>query len=359
MPTNTPPNKPKFATLAKAEYEALSLLKDARRNALSRMFTGTQLCFGRRKIVSAAYSVADEGYEVFREAKKVREALAGRSDSWSAFAPAEIKAQADAFFSTCADVDGIDDVLTAITSEALNDLVKEIQPIFGIAAGGANVIEAAKKVRDEAKMICAHDHYRTGFRPGDPQAAADSVLQILQREAAKDSIELTRHSASTGAKIATLFVDLGTASNLTISVANAVAGLGLALFQLGLDIKDLRAGNRRLQTPQTLSADVFDECPILGCYLLTCSDTSTVANFFLSDIGLPGWQDRFEEMQRTKMKPLLDEASKTIQSSRLQLEGLACDKGLYHASPSFFADIISALHNCLQGLDKWTDRLTS
>ena len=59
------------------------------------------------------------------------------------------------------------------------------------------------------------------------------------------------------------------------------------------------------------------------------------------------------------MKPLLDEASKTIQSSRLQLEGLACDKGLYHASPSFFADIVSALHNCLQGLDKWTDRLTS
>ena len=54
--------------------------------------------------------------------------------------------------------------------------------------------------------------------------------------------DLTRHTASTGSKIAGLFVDLGTSSNLTISVANAVAGLGLALFQLGLDIKDLKAG---------------------------------------------------------------------------------------------------------------------
>lgn len=359
MPTDSQANGPKYSTLAKAEYEALAMLKEARRNAISSMFTGTKLCFGKGKITSAARDVADEGYEVFREAKKVREALGGNPDSWSAFAPTEIKSKADDFLATCADVDGIDDVLTAITSEALHDLVKEIQPVFGIAAGGANVIEAARKVRDEAKMIYNQDHYRTGFRPGDPQAAADSVMQILRRELTKGSIDLTRHSASTGSKIAGLFVDLGTASNLAISVANAVAGLGLALFQLGLEIKDLKAGNRRLETPQTLSADVFNECPILGCYLLTCSDTSTVANFFLSDIGMPGWQERFEEMKRTKMDPLLKVASTAIQDSRLQLEGLACDKGMYHASPGFFAEIISALNALLQGTDKWTDRWTS
>ena len=74
---------------------------------------------------------------------------------------------------------------------------------------------------------------------------------------------------------------------------------------------------------------------------------------------MPGWQERFEEMKRTKMDPLLKVASTAIQDSRLQLEGLACDKGMYHASPGFFAEIISALNALLQGTDKWTDRWTS
>ena len=47
----------------------------------------------------------------------------------------------------------------------------------------------------------------------------------------------------------------------------------------------MKAGNRRLYSPNSLDLTVFQDCPVLGCYMLTCSDTSLVANFFVADPG--------------------------------------------------------------------------
>src|SRR5262249_20762511 len=130
-----------------------------------------------------------------------------------------------------------------------------------------------------------------------------------------------------------------------VGIANALAGLGLELAALGVDIKDMRAGNKRLATPASLDLSVFGECPLLGCYLLTCADTSTVANFFVADIGLPGWMDKVEKMKRDQMDPLLKIATKNIESARIQLEGLQPNKGT-HSKKGFFASIKSkALQN--------------
>jgi len=114
----------------------------------------------------------------------------------------------------------------------------------------------------------------------------------------------------------------------------------LQLYGLGLDIKDMRAGNKRLAAPNSLDLMVFNECPILGCYLLTCADTSAVANMFIADIGLPGWMDKVELMKKRQMDPMLKIATRNIGSSRLQLEGLGGDKGT-HAKKGFFAGIKS------------------
>ena len=143
---------------------------------------------------------------------------------------------------------------------------------------------------------------------------------------------------ATGGKLAGLFADLGTGTTAGIGMANALAGLGLKLYALGIDMKDMRAGNKRLDTPATLDASIFADCPILGCYLLTCADTSSVANLFIADIGLPGWMDRVEQLKKQKMDPLLKIASKAIDTSHLQLEGLQSNKGT-HVKKGFFARI--------------------
>jgi hypothetical protein len=115
-----------------------------------------------------------------------------------------------------------------------------------------------------------------------------------------------------------------------------------------MNIKDMRAGNARLAKPATLDLTVFGECPILGCYLLTCADTSTVANFFVADIGLPGWMDRVEALKRKQMDPLLKIASKAIDASPLQLEGLGSNKGT-HVKKGFFAGIKSKVAKKILG----------
>ena len=83
---------------------------------------------------------------------------------------------------------------------------------------------------------------------------------------------------------------------------------------------------------------MFAECPILGCYLLTCADTSSVANMFIGDIGLPGWMDNVEKMKKDKMDPLLKIASKAIDKSSLQLDGLQTNKGTF-VKKGYFASI--------------------
>lgn len=140
---------------------------------------------------------------------------------------------------------------------------------------------------------------------------------------------------STSLKVAGVFADFGTGTTVGVGVASALASLGLKLAALGVDIRDMWAGNRRLAKPDTLDLTVFEECPILGCYLLICADTSQVINFFLPEFGLPGWTQRLEEVKRKKMDPLLGIAATAIRDSRLQLDGLSSTKGVYMAKGHF------------------------
>lgn len=320
--------------LSREEFQALAELAKARRMAMQNMFNGTKLVFGTADKLKAGKKITKSGKKV----KKNVETLAkgGPAES-TRFVPAQLRQQCEEFITTCADVDGIEDVVAAITSEALNELIGEITPFIGIARGGLKTVKAAKAVAQDGKALYKSGNYKQGFRVGDPQAAADAVIAIIKRDLAKDSINLARHSAATGTKIAGLFADLGTATTAAVGTANAVAALGLELFQLGIDIKEMRAGNKRLQSPATLNLEVFSECPILGCYMLTCADTSTVANFFIADIGLPGWMDKVEQMKKKQMDPMIKLAMKDIKKSRLQLEGLASDKGT-HSKKGFFAE---------------------
>lgn len=279
---------PPSSRVDSGDFAALGELSKARRMLVVNMFNGTRLKFGNAAVASNAAKLLSSGKSLASSGKKIAQ---GSSSASKALSVPGIKEAAE-----------------------------------------------AQKVVDDGHNLYKHAEYREGFRPGDPSAAADAVKIIIRRDLAKHSVDLGRQALATGAKIAGACGDLGTGTNAAIGTANALAGLGLKLFALGIDIKDMRAGNKRLDKPDSIDHTVFTECPILGCCLLTCADTSSVANLFIADIGLPGWMDKVEKMKKEKMDPLLKIASKAIDSSPLQLDGLQSNKGTF-VNKGFFARV--------------------
>jgi len=323
--------------LSRGEFMALAELAKARRQLVVNMFGGTKLVFGRSGQLSTAKSLLSTGKSVKTSVSKA--AKGGSSASSVATLPG-MKEAFENFMVECADVDNIGDVIEAIGGEVLHNLVAEVTPFLGIVTSSVKLAKAGKAVVTDGYNLYKSADYKRGFRMGDPYAAAEAIQLIIKRDLAQHSVKLAQQTVATGAKIGGLFADFGTATTAAIGVANTLASLGLQLFSLGLDIKDMRAGNKRLAQPNALDLTVFNESPILGCYLITCADTSAVANMFVADIGLPGWMDRVEAMKKNQMEPLIKIASKNIASSRLQLEGLVSDKGT-HVKKGFFAGVKS------------------
>lgn len=328
-------------TLTREDFVGMGMMARARRDLMVKTFAGTKLKFGSSSAASTTKSLLGSAKKIGSSAKKLAgggSTSSSNSGGSSASHIPGLKSAIEEFLVQCADVSGLDEIIEAITSSVVADIVAEITPIIGVFVSGGKLAKAGKAVVEDGRNLYKFSSYREGFRSGDPVAAADGIKTIIQRDLAKHSVQLAQQALATGAKIAGIFADMGTATTAGIGLANALASLGLELFSLGLAIKDLRAGNARLKTPETLDLTVFEDCPILGCYLLTCADTSAVANFFVADMGLPGWMDKIEKMKKTQMDPLLKIARKAIGSSKIQLEGLAQNKAT-HKSQGFFASI--------------------
>lgn len=330
-----------------------SAIKEANRTVLATTFQGTKLQFGSlnrnattTKLMKSAKSVHAAGKKMAGGSTGSAIKAAGSSGGPGASVghavgkAMHLPGVEDAvkkFMVQCADVQGLNEVIEAITAKVVNDIVAEIVPVLGILVSGGKLAKAAVDVVKAGRDLYKFEDYASGIRSGDPMAAAMAVKTLIERDLAKHSVKLAQQTAATALKIAGTLGDGGTATTAAVGLANALASLGLELYALGMAIKEMRAGNRRLATPETLDLTVFDECPILGCYLLTCADTSAVANFFVNDMGQPGWMAKVEEMKKTKMDPLIKIAKKNIGSSKIQLTGLSQNKGTF-PDPGFYAN---------------------
>lgn len=323
------------APLSREEFMALGEIARARRRTMVNMFTGTQLKFGRKSALETGKSLVSSGKKLQGDISKITK---GAKET-ARVAPSipGLQAAFQDFMTECAGVEGIDDIIEALGGEAVKELLAEVTPVLGVLSSGAKLAKAGKAVAQDGYNLYKSSDYKQGFLRGDPYAAAESVQIIIKRDLAKHSVKLAQQATATGTKIAGLFADLGTGTTAAIGVANTLATIGLQLASLGVDIRDMRAGNKRLATPDSLDLTVFEECPLLGCYLITCADTSSVANFFVADIGLPGWMDKVERMKKKQMDPMLKIATRNIEASRIQLEGLSSNKGT-HSKKGFFAN---------------------
>ena len=316
--------------LSRQDFQALGAISKARKDNLKNMFADTQLTFGKyskAKIVKNSLSDAKElGSSCKEMVKGIR---TGASTASALSQTGDIHRNASEFLSIATNLHDISDVVDAVGSESLHSLISEMTPFIGVISSSLKSVKSWRAVVGNARDLYKGDYYLEGVLPGDPTAAAEAVLVCIKRFLAANTADAVRNTASASTKIAGLFADLGTATTAAIGAASALSKLIQELAILGRDYTEMKAGNLLLKDSAKLDLNLFRVCPVLGCYLISCSDTSNVANFFVSDIGLPGWMDKVEKMKKTQLDPLIKNANKAITTSHLTLEGLKSNKGTF------------------------------
>jgi hypothetical protein len=322
--------------LTRDEFTAMRTIAKARDNNLANMFAGTKLVFSVSARKNSAKSIISDANDVRSGVTSLVSGIkTGSKVAATMPSPGLIKTHAMELIQTSMNLHDISDVVDALTGSVLSQLVSEITPLLGVLTSSYKSVQSWRAVVVNARDLYKSDYYLEGALPGDPQAAAEAVVVIIKRFLAANTADAVRNTASASTKIAGLFADMGTATTAAIGTASALSKLIQELYILGRDYKEMKAGNKRLIDPGTLDMTVFTDCPLLGCYLISCSDTSMIANFFVADMGMPGWMDKVEKMKKTQLDPLIKNANKAIVSGHLSLDGLKSNKGTFKEKTMF------------------------
>lgn len=325
--------------LTRADFKGMKTIAQARDGNLKNLFDGAHLSFAkyaREKSVKSALSDAKSvrsGVTNMVKGIKTGSTVAANMPSFDV-----VKTHSEELIKIAMNLHDISDVVAALTGEVMHQLISEMTPLIGVFTSSYKSVKSWRAVVANARDLYKSDYYLEGVLPGDPQAAAEAVIVIIKRFLAANTADATRNTVAASTKIAGLFADMGTATTAAIGAASALSKLIQELYVLGRDYTEMKAGNKRLDDPAKLDMTVFHDCPILGCYLISCSDTSMVANFFVADMGLPGWMDKVEAMKKNQLDPLIKNANKAIVSSHLTLQGLKANKGTF-AEKSTFANL--------------------
>ncbi len=322
--------------LTRDEFTAMRTIAKARDNNLANMFAGTKLTFAKSARQNSVKAVLSDGNSVRSNVTNMVKGIKTGSKVAATLPSAgAIKTHALELIQTSMNLHDISDVVDALTGTVLQELIGEITPLIGVFTSSYKSVQSWRSVVANARDLYKSDYYLEGVLPGDPQAAAEAVVVIIKRFLAANTADAVRNTTAASTKIAGLFADMGTATTAVIGAASALSKLIQELYILGRDYAEMKAGNKRLADPGALNMSVFQDCPILGCYLISCSDTSMVANFFVADMGLPGWMDKVEAMKKNQLDPLIKNANKAIVSSHLTLEGLKANKGTFKEKTMF------------------------
>ena len=304
----------------------MGALARARQEHLHTLFTGAKVVYGKASAAGAAKSVVSAGGKVYSQTKTLIDV--GKAATKAASAGG-LRAHAQQLIVDAVGVESLGDLIDVITNEAVEHLVKEMMPYVGIIFSSYKAGMAWKQVIQQARTELEWDAYTTAVLPGDPLRACEAVRTILRRNIARDTVQATIQTTAVATKIAGLAGDFGSgATTAGIGLASGLASLAVELTQLGIDITEMRAGNKRLAKPATIDKTIFAECPLVGSYFVAHSPASMVLNFFIADIGLPGWMDKIELVKKEGLDPLVETAEQQIERSRITITGIQSGKGV-------------------------------
>lgn len=145
--------------------------------------------------------------------------------------------------------------------------------------------------------------------------------QLLDRRANDGFTKGTVQAVESIVNTALIASGCAAVASSAVSLASKIAVLAVVIRRRGIEYKEMKAGRTALASPKTLSPVVFGVCPLVGCYLLTGSDTSAIVLSCIST-GTPtmGWMNQVEANKKF-LDPILDKAKEFVTDSVWRIQG--------------------------------------
>lgn len=222
------------------------------------------------------------------------------------------------------------EIIQNVFGNTVENFVFEVAPLIGMISSGGKAtmdwVGVARNIHAATKM----EARVVDVRAGDPAAALQSVIAVIDRQIKKQVADGAIHTTAFTAKAAAAAADFGTATTAAIGVVESVAILLNTLVDIVTDAKQMIAGNKLIQE-QKLDLDLFNTCPILGCYYIVVQDHSTIMNFDINNMGRENWRQEAERLKYA-IQPVLSKAAELIAKSRIEIKGMDHAKGVYQSS---------------------------
>jgi hypothetical protein len=202
------------------------------------------------------------------------------------------------------------------------EIAHTVLPIISNVTSGAKMLwawgNAAKKRYDEWQTST---HSRA-IAEGDMRAAFQALSLLLERQTSAALIQASIQTADFASRTAMTFVDFGAASGTLIGAISTLSKMVHKLYLLGREYSETRHARTLLSDPGNLDCSLFSAYPLMGCYMLVCSDLSEIVTLVRDEaiengirFGSDGWQYDVEFMKKNHIDPILEQAAGLIYRS--------------------------------------------
>jgi len=219
------------------------------------------------------------------------------------------------------------EVMQIVGVQTMVGLYASVVPYIGCVKSG---VDAAKSLYGAVKDVQTHFKAIEAVQivnPNGSKDALDAVAKLLDRRANDGFTKGAIQAVETVVNTALAASGVGGAASSGVSIASKMGVLAVIIRRRALEYREMKAGRADLTLAASdpvrhlLTPAVFSKCPLLGCYLLTGSNTSAIIFCPLMN-GRPGkdWMDQFQKNKKY-MDPILDKAKSFVIDSMWRVEG--------------------------------------
>jgi hypothetical protein len=305
----------------KMQFEAKSKMFNGKRLQVKDSFFGITQTQSKSKLAQIAAFASSNKNVAVKEAKAIK-TVGGIANN--------IKTAIESITEGINDEETKSEIVMAVFGAEAAEFAAEMAPLFGILSSGAKAtkdwVNVAIKINQKSTMT---DHY-VDMRAGDPSRALEAIIRIIDSEISKTKTDGKIHTSAFAAKSLGVLIDGGTGTSAAVGACEKVALLINTLVDVVREYKQMEAGNKIIKE-QKFDLEMFNTCPILGCYFIVMQDHSTIMDFDFANMGKENWQ---QEALRLKyaINPVIKQADKYIQSARIEINGFKNAKGVYHST---------------------------